>query len=312
MGTHLPLNLFKLTYLILLYDVDRTDWLDGRYTGYLSSRAFLPNLLTSSFAAVVQDFDRRSPIPVNNSGCRGICDARITGAGLVANCSESYSPFYLGSNHRKDSSEEEDNEMIQGKLNGTDVFGVYLKWPAYGPEADLMNWPVMTPGTFNLGVQYKAKEDCNGMLVVRNCTFRPSIISYPVSIDGNTSSISLAVGTTIFDDELIEITAIPRIFGNEVNPSLNISTYGGFFKSLSDIYDSSVRMNYGTIGDQIFGYGPLYNRYLYESNDLTNLQCTMAFIDPTDDIIADIRELMFRTAIASAKVTKAADVFAAR
>lgn len=249
---------------------------------------------------------------MNNSGCKGICDARITGAGLVANCSESRSPFHLGGDDLKDLSEGESDKIVQEMLNGTNIFGVYMKWPTYGPEADLMSWPVMTPGTFNLGVQYKAKEDCKGTLVVRNCTFRPSIVSYPVSIDGNTSSISLTAGTTIFDDELLEITAVPRFVSTQASSSLNISTYAGFFKSLSDIYDSSLLMNYGSIGYQILGYGALYNRYLDESNDLTTLQCNMTFTDPTDDIIADIRELMFRTAIASANVTKAADVFAAQ
>lgn len=34
----------------------------------------------------------------------------------------------------------------------------------------------------------------------------------------------------------------------------------------------------------------------------------MSFLDPTDDIVAAIRELMFRTAIASANGTQAADI----
>lgn len=170
----------------------------------------------------------------------------------------------------------------------------------------MMKWPVMTPGTFNLGVQYKGTEDCRGTLVVRNCTFQPATVTYPVSIDGNTSSISLAAGTTIFDDKLLDITAVSPV-GN-IDSSLNISTYGGFFKALSDTYESSLLMNFGAIGYQIYNEGAVSNRYLNASKQLKSLNCSMSFLDPTDDIVAAIRELMFRTAVTSANGTQAADV----
>lgn len=165
----------------------------------------------------------------------------------------------------------------------------------------------MTPGTFNLGVQYKGTEDCRGTLVVRNCTFKPATVIYPVSIDGNASSISLTAGTTIFDDKLLNITAVSPDNGL-TSSSLNISTYGGFFKALSDTYDSTLSMNYGAIGYQIFNQGAVSNQYLNASKYLKRLECSMSFLDPTDDIVAAIRELMFRTAIASANGTLAADV----
>lgn len=91
----------------------------------------------------------------------------------------------------------------------------------------------MTPWTFNLGVQYKGTEDCRGTLVVCNYTFKPATVTYSVFIDGNTSSISLAAGTNIFDDKLLNITAVMPMYQN-IDSSLNISTYGGFFKVLSD------------------------------------------------------------------------------
>lgn len=165
----------------------------------------------------------------------------------------------------------------------------------------------MTPGTFNLGVQYKGTEDCRGTLVVRNCTFKPATVTYPVSIDGKTSSISLTAGTTIFDDKLLDSIAVSSVY-RDISSSLNISTYGGFFKALSDNYDSSLLMNYGAVGYQIFNQGAVSNRHLNASKYLKKLECSMSFLDPTDDIVAAICELMFRTAIASANGTQAADV----
>lgn len=187
---------------------------------------------------------------------------------------------------------EEQDQEAQNIVQGTDIFGTYFLWSGNG--------------LFNLGVQHKATKDCLGTLVVRNCTFRPAVVTYPVSINGNTSSISLAAGTTISDDTVDEVVPWPLDEGS-VQSSLNISTYGGFFKSLSDTYSSSMHMNFGAIGFQIFNEGALSNRYV-DSGVLETLNCTMSFRDPTDDIIAGIRELFFRTALASADATRPADV----
>ncbi len=155
-------------------------------------------------------------------------------------------------------------------------------------------------------MQHKATKDCLGTLVVRNCTFRPATVTYPISINGNTSSISLAAGTTIFDDKVDELVPYP-VDDYRAQSSLNISTYGGFYRSLSDTYSSSMQMNYGAIGFQIFNEGALSNRYV-DSGVIKSLECSISFRDPTDDIIAGIRELFFRTAIASANETRSEDV----
>ena len=284
-------------HLVWPYERYCTNWPERRYTGYLSSRAHVPTLLTSYFVQIVQQYTQRMPISIPNSGCTGSCNTNITGAGLVANCSKSDFPFSLSSGASN----------ISKLIEGTVIFGTNLLWPSYA-EIDLLSWPVMTPGTFNLGVQYKNVENCDGTLMIRNCTFRPAHVTYPVSIDGSSSSISLAADTTIFDDGLINILAVPPMDGLGTNSSFNISTYGGLFKSLDDLYHSSLSMNYGAIGYQIFNEGALSNHYLNTSKDLKELDCSVSFRDPTDDIIAAIRELMFRAAIASANDTQAADV----
>ncbi|KAL9632908.1 MAG: hypothetical protein Q9204_003612 [Flavoplaca sp. TL-2023a] len=269
------------------------------FTGYLSNRAYMPALLAAPFVQIVQGFNQRSPISIVDSGCRGICNTDVSGAGLVANCSDSDFSFEL------DPNEAEDPDQV---INGTDVFGTYLLWPSAGNGdllRDMMVWPVMTPGTFNLGVQYKSSADCGGSLVTRNCTVRPATVMYPVSIDGNRSSISLATGSTIRDDRVVKIDATPQDPRAPLSKSLNMSTYGGFFKTLSDTYESTLHMDYGAIGYQIQNQGALANQYLSTSDNLRELEYSLSFRDPTDDILADMRELMFRTAVRSAQ---AADV----
>ncbi|KAL8995845.1 MAG: hypothetical protein Q9169_004497 [Polycauliona sp. 2 TL-2023] len=272
----------------------------GGYTGYLSNRINSPALLTSRFVKVVQEFTQKSPILIADSGCKGSCDARITGAGLAANCSKSESPFSLDTSLPSSQTEEVPQVVL-----GTDIFGTTLSWSPgrYDPKLDSMDWSVLdwsvlAPGTFSLGVQFKGTEDCVGMLLVRNCTFKPVTVTYPISIGAN-SEISLAATTDLSDDKFVQGIKLHSM--GYISNSFNVSTYGGFFLALADAYESTVHMDYGSIGYQIFNHGALSNRYVNAADELQNLSCSMSFRDPTEDIIADIRELMFRTAIASAE-----------
>ena len=68
-------------------------------------------------------------------------------------------------------------------------------------------------------------------------------------------------------------------------------------------------MNFGAIGWQIYNTGALSNRYVnVSSQDEYQLNCTLNFRDPTDDIIANMRDLMFRIAMASADTNDPATI----
>ena len=105
----------------------------------------------------------------------------------------------------------------------------------------------------------------------------------------------------MFDDKLVEVIALSPDWGIDTDSSFNISTYGGYFLTISNTYTSNMHMNFGGIGYQISNEGALSNRYVNTSEKLRYLNCSMSFRDPTDDIIAAMRELMFRTALASAQ-----------
>ncbi|KAL8896503.1 MAG: hypothetical protein Q9207_007677 [Kuettlingeria erythrocarpa] len=171
-----------------------------------------------SFVEILQRFNQDSSISIADSGCKGLCSAQLRGAGLVANCSTSDAPFILA---LPDGSTGEEHDQAYRKTSaGTYIFGTYLS-----PYGD---------GLFDSGVQYKATKDCLGTLVVQNCTFQTATVTYPVSINGNTSSISLAAGTTIFDDT-VDLDVMQVQFERT-------STYRGFLKYLETIYTSSMLM----------------------------------------------------------------------
>lgn len=67
-------------------------------------------------------------------------------------------------------------------------------------------------------------------------------------------------------------------------------------------------MNFGAIGYQFFNKGAVLNRFLNASKQLKNLNCSILFLDLTEDIIAAICELMFCTVVTSANGTQVANV----
>ena len=268
---------------------------DG-YTGFLSSRGRQPTLLAPAFVQVVLDHNQKAPIPVADTGCTGTCDTEITGVGFIANCTGSESPYRLnGESLSKDASKEENEKLRQDMANGTDIFGSVFEWGS--------------PGVFNMGAQFKNNKACDGVLAIRNCTFTPAVVRYPVTISGKSSRISLRSKTSIYDDKLVKnIVLPPEEATSGASTSFNVSTYGGMFKYLGDSFDSLLHMNFGAIGYQIYNEGALSNRYLDPTQNLESLTCSMVFSDPTNDILASVRELMFRTALASVKGSQAVRV----
>ena len=262
-------------------------------------------MLSRPLVKVLQEFTQKSPIYLVNqtdpidiakNSCKGLCATTVTGAGLNVTCTTSSSPYAYTFTNGK---EEHDKKGVEG----IDFFGTYLSWPTGAWAAP----------SFNLSIQYKSTPECAGNLVVKNCTMTPAIVNYPVIVDGNKSSIVLKPGIDSLTNATIKLTNIEQEenvkqpFTTEL---YNASTYGGIFKALSDTYGSSIRMKYeffeyptsGTY--QVVTQGAIGQGYI----DSTSMNCTMVFKDPTADILAGVRELMFRTAIASANESFPADI----
>ena len=254
---------------------------DG-YTGYLNVQE-RPATLTAAFTQTVQAFDNQSAINVNSTGCKGECAATVRAAGFTVNCSTYTSSFDLT---RTDSRIGRFlNTSQEAMINATIAFGSYLFWEA------------SEPGTMQLGVQFKDQQTCNGKLQVRNCTLQAAVVEYPVVVSGNKGTIELAPGSSIFDDVTQNITQVAS------TTALAPTTLGGLYKALSDTYDSEAKLkSLGTDGYELLTTGATSNRYavLNASSNLPYTNCTVAFRDPSADILAAVRDLTFRTAVAAA------------
>jgi hypothetical protein len=251
------------------------------YTGYISGRQYAASLFTSNYTTTVQDYYNNTAIQLADmSGCQGNCKARVMGVGLSVNCSSYTWPFNLAPSTEQPYNVSNDPAVI----NGTNVF------------QSLFDWQVPS-GNMSLNIQYKDKSPCTGDLIVRNCTMQTALVSYPIVIDSN-NTISLDPSTTIFDD----------IISQKINIDFDVAeagptTLGGYYLALKNKFNSEAHLRWvGAVGYELLTTGSTATQYAVtnvSTGDGLDIgsSCGLAFTDPTMDLIASARELMFRTAL---------------
>jgi len=251
------------------------------YTGYISGRQYAASLFTSNYTTTVQAYYNNTAIQLaDESGCQGNCKARVMGVGLSVNCSSYTWPFNLAPSTERPYNPSNDPAVV----NGTNVF------------QSLFDWKVPS-GNMSLNIQYKDKSPCTGDLIVQNCTMQTALVSYPIVIDSN-NTISLDPSTTVFDD----------IISYKINIDFDVAefgptTLGGYYLALKNKFNSEAHLRWaGAVGYELLTTGSTATQYAVtnvgtgDGLDIGS-SCALTFTDPTMDLIASARELMFRTAL---------------
>ncbi|KAI9822913.1 MAG: hypothetical protein M1832_002938 [Thelocarpon impressellum] len=252
---------------------------DG-YTGLLSGRGAVPALFGPEFVPIVRSYNNQVDIGINSTGCNGRCRTTVKAAGFAVNCSSSTAPFSL------EPPLGEDGFFSVGKAMETNatVFMTSFAWES------------KEPGTINMNVQYKGDHACKGELTVRNCTLRAATTKYKVLVNSNRSAINIDPDTTIHNDV---VDRILRVAGDSVTEP---STLGGIWLALNNKFRSTAHLRFiGARGYELVTTGATAIEYALvgaNHSDLNN--CTLKFGDPTEQLLALARELIFRTAVAAA------------
>ncbi|KAK5104871.1 hypothetical protein LTR62_002644 [Meristemomyces frigidus] len=251
-------------------------------TGVLSGRSLAVSLMTSDFAPTVQSFYDGQTISANNTNCPGdgVCTGRLQGAGLAANCSSYAVPFDLNPGTPF-------NVSTDPAVQGIDIFSTAFLWAA------------ARPGNFYLDALYKDSSamgtGCNGMLMVQNCTLRAATVQYPVIVDGNKSTITLHPSSSIVDDVVNDVLSYVGVD----MPGPN--SLGGYAFALNNRYQGVSHMRFvGAVGYELLSTGATGPQFasLEDVHDYENGMCAVKFADPVQNLLAQARELMFRTALA--------------
>jgi hypothetical protein len=180
------------------------------------------------------------------------------------------------------------------------------------PFMTFYSWNIDRPNVVGIGVQFKATPDCDGNLTIHNCTLTPAIVDYPVIIDGKTSTITLDPSSTIFDD-----TVESRSSWADGRKTQGTTILSGFWHALNSRFFSSSSMRWtGARGYEFESEGVMIQPYVnisaatdlaFGTFDPVEL-CRINFRDPMDDLLQEARDLMFRTAMATANSSHAQTV----
>lgn len=254
--------------------------LPNGYTGTITGRGHAVALLSPAFTSVMRDYTNRQDIKMNNTGCNGVCYATLKGAGFAVNCSESTVPYTLEGGTT-------DNQINWVAVNGTNVF-----------TSNFTYW-YTAPNDITLAVSFKRAKTCTGDINIKKCTLRAATVEYPVMFQNDT--VTLAETSTIFDDRVDSISKVAEQF------SQGPTTLGGVSLALSNRFDSTAHMRFaGAVGYEVTSSGSPPNEYIIAptNNSLSSgfygLNCTLSWADPTADLLAAAREVMFRTAVRAA------------
>ena len=244
------------------------------FTGIATGRGTHVNMLTTNFSVITKDFYSRAPVPFK-SGCIDTCRASIPGAGFHVNCSSYQAPYNAS--------------QSEPPIPVANIFGTYFTYDTHEAAT-----------TASLDIQYKPEIGCTGELIVRNCSLAAGTVAYDVVIDGPSSTISLAPGTTVWNDTII---GPPDLLLRESGSGL-LSTYGGMFLALSNRLTTTLQLrSAGAIGWEYLGSQGESAMGYARNIGSGRATCNITFADPTADYLQDIRSLMFRTAVLSANET---------
>lgn len=164
------------------------------WAGTGGTRDKATQFFTSQFATVVDDWINKRDLPLNSTGCKGFCDIpALEGFGFDVACTtqlQSFS-FAIGSCH-------------DAITNGT--IDVYKNGTKYNCS-NFTSYPNPVATVFDIGISYyypreqsypenmiefntahKETRDCQGDIIVQNCTLTPAIVKYHTILYANKSS----------------------------------------------------------------------------------------------------------------------------
>ncbi|PMD57966.1 uncharacterized protein K444DRAFT_592455 [Hyaloscypha bicolor E] len=219
---------------------------------------------------VMQGFNNRTAIQLNYTGCNGVCNTTLQAAGFDVHCSHSTQPYNI-------------SEYSAGTSYGMGSTNITFNNDGYD-------------GLIRVQTAFKSTPGCIGNLAVADCQYNISQVNYPVQVSNGT--VELLPRPTDANDTIKVWQLYQEVHGLGQWPS----TLGGIYSVAYTKYESSSSFYIDGTPLSLMYSGSIPIQYLV-ANSSTLGTCDMYWTDPTPDIIAGIRELGFRTAIAATNST---------
>jgi hypothetical protein len=219
---------------------------------------------------VMQGFNNRTAIQLNYTGCNGVCNTTLQAAGFDVHCSHSTQPYNI-------------SEYSAGTSYGMGSTNITFNNDGYD-------------GLIRVQTAFKSTPGCIGNLAVADCQYDIAQVNYLVQVSNGT--VELLPRPTDANDTIKVWQLYQEVHGLGQWPS----TLGGIYSVAYTKYESSSSFYIDGTPLSLMYSGAIPIQYLV-ANSSTLGTCDMYWTDPTPDIIAGIRELGFRTAIAATNST---------
>lgn len=245
-----------------------------------------PDMLMPLFSNVSRAYANREAIVLPIDGCstNATCLFSLPAPGFDVSCTESTVPYDFGT-------------FVAGDKLTT--FNLTLD---FGGSEEPYAF-----STINTTALYKPSEACSGSLIQRQCVLRLATTRYNVKIENGVSTIAT---WQIGQDDTIAITTFARVdncllgydtlFTGSVGAGGFMTMLGGIYLVAKSLFTSSTFLRLAMHTNVPFilsESGQAASNYVTSSAS-TYSNCSMAWDDPTEDLVNTIRELIFRSAIA--------------
>jgi hypothetical protein len=255
----------------------------GGYTGDIAGRLYRPGSLSAGFIEVMRRHSNSQSINITNSGCQGTCKGKLQSAGYEIRCTNESMPFTIDLQAEWDKNSTT-YQMTPFKSNFT-----FSQTEEY---------------ILNFTATFKGESACASNWTISQCTLRPATIEYPILLSNDTITLD-PEGNWKTD----RVTALRPPPPTEAGMVRGQTTHGGMYLALDNLWNTATQAAFdGVTGWRAPIFSTVIQRYIQNVGGMLSQHeeggCLLSFSDPTDDAMASVRELSFRTAlyIASANV----------
>jgi hypothetical protein len=275
-------------------------------------------VMNVTFAEIFNQYLTRSPITTTFTGCVGSCVGTIKAAGLALECSEESIPW---------------SNLWSNLTNVSTEYTVFSSTFEWQPASHLGELPdpaaqidpaslypyinfnlsyaigrIATPSLSN-GLPYGTPQGtqipwtCNGTMITKHCSMRSATLDYPITLVNNT--VHLSGNSSSFSvDHIQAVGNISDFFEDHDPDTMTFTTLGGIAVAAQNMFNSQAVQQQG-----VSLTGSLASQYIDYGTGPTNFfinqdACAINWVDPSDDIINALNELMFRTSLIASNVSK--------
>jgi hypothetical protein len=254
--------------------------------------------LTPIFVQIVQNYTIQSPIYLDLDGCASTsnvsCATTLTGVGFQYTCKASRSGLQTPLSSNNGLTLQPNNRVFQVDFQKGD-------------------WSI------TLNTLWQDTKGDTGLVVAdRNCTLVPALVEYPVNVTQRTvtlrsptSTVNWTADSTGMDEDVPQVDKVLKILpmpdydkaveGEALLSPGSHNTLGGISLAFSRLFDSSISLesditNYGA---DVFVQGSFAAPYAQFAQGTTNENfLDNTYSSPMDELLANIRDIMFRSSVA--------------